>query len=557
MITGTLICARCRVLKQVLEHNRLQLRTLSAVYQTQYDNQHYNEPKVMSLRNLNTICIKSGFNITAVMHSSCIFRCTPARMFHMGRILHRVHRDHGKETTELDQSNENLEDELSSSHLSELDDHYLLPENGHNVFIVQPDLKGKLRQRDGSNIELKLQEAIALVDSLPKWSVQATETVSIKESGKKEFFTKGNFAAISRQIRRTANITAVFVNTNKLEGLQLSLLQKAWGLPVYDRFTVVLQIFKDHARTKEAKLQVALAEIPYFRSRLKGMHAGTLDQQKGGLAHLGGSGETWIELRKRLLEERGIKIKRDLAVLKSKRHLLKKSRTKKEIPIVAVVGYTNAGKTSLIKVLTNEAALQPRDQLFATLDVTAHAGFLPSHLSVLYIDTVGFISDIPTSLIASFSATLEDIREADVIIHVRDISHPDTDGQKLNVIQTLESLELPKHLLDNMIEVCNKSDLNHSSHEGGGICTSAVTGQGIDDLKLTLEDTVITATGSMKKSFKVPMSGDHLRWLYKEATVVSTDQCDSAEHLLVHCIISQSAYGRFRAVFGKKKQEPS
>ncbi|XP_006876322.1 PREDICTED: putative GTP-binding protein 6 [Chrysochloris asiatica] len=301
------------------------------------------------------------------------------------------------------------------------------------------------------------------------------------------------------KIRGSPEITSVFLNVEQMTSLTNKELEAAWGVQVFDRFTVVLHIFRCNARTKEARLQVALAEIPLLRSNLKNTVT-HLDRQGGGSRYIMGSGETFLQVQQRLLKEKEVKIKRALERLRRKRSVLRRERQRREFPVIAVVGYTNCGKTTLIKVLTGDVAAQPRDQLFATLDVTAHAGFLPSRMTVLYVDTIGFLSQLPHELIASFAATLEDVAHADLILHVRDVSHPETELQKASVLSALRGLRLPTPLLDSVLEVHNKVDLVHG-------------------------------------------------WLYRESTVqnVDVEPEDGTAHVTV--IMSNVAYGKFRKLF--------
>ncbi|XP_069693094.1 putative GTP-binding protein 6 isoform X2 [Periplaneta americana] len=317
---------------------------------------------------------------------------------------------------------------------------------------------------------------------------------------------------------------------------------------------MVIQIFKEHAVSKEAKLQVAMAEIPYLRMRIKGMHEGAPDHSGSNVAAIGGPGETYIEVRKRILNTREMKLKGLLEKVRNQRALLRNKRQKLECPVVAVVGYTNAGKTSLIKALTGEISLQPKNHLFATLDVTAHSGVLPSRLKVLYVDTVGFISDIPINLIESFVATLEDAMLADVIVHVCDVSHPDCKAQIETVTKTLGQLNLSQNLLDNILVVGNKLDLLPdkvgNKDLNCNLFVSAVTNEGLDDLVIKLDEVILKATGRCCVRMRVPSGGEESRWLYKNAAVteVIADN-NNSEFLLMTVVISEAQLMKFRHNF--------
>ncbi|XP_064601076.1 putative GTP-binding protein 6 [Liolophura sinensis] len=421
----------------------------------------------------------------------------------------------GREESHIDETSENQEDSEESlledmKYREFLREYYKIPDTGQRLLVIQPEVKWGPMKRTLTTGELQLAEACALVDSIPNWKVIHKKICKTKSLNTRYIFGRGMLDELTADVRSRMDISAVFISMNMVTGEQLSTLQKLWGIPVYDRYTVVLEIFKEHAKTKEAKLQVALAEIPYLRSRLREIHEGTVNRSAGGMHYIGGSGETYLELRHRLLQQRELKLKKALEKVRNQRQMLRANRARRDLPVVAVVGYTNSGKTSLIKALTGDKSLEPQDQLFATLDVTAHAGVLPNHMTVLYVDTVGFMSDIPTSLIDAFSATLEDALAADAVIHVRDISHPDTQAQRHNVLTTLQSM-LPEQKLATVIEVCNKADLLTHPLDSQDTLISATAGLGLRDLLHLVEKTVLEETGMSIRRLKVPMGGSHLR----------------------------------------------
>lgn len=259
-----------------------------------------------------------------------------------------------------------------------------------------------------------------------------------------------------------------------------------------------------------------------------------------------------MEIQQRLLKERELKIKKALEKLRSKRKLLRTQRTRREFPVVSVMGYTNSGKTTLIQALTGDANLHPRDQLFATLDVTAHGGLLPCRLPVIYVDTIGFLSQLPHNLIESFSATLEDVVHSDLLIHVRDISHPEADNQKKSVLSVLQSLNVPQKLLETMIEVHNKIDLVQIyDSDNAAVPVSALLGYGLDKLKQCVESTVMANTGRNIMTIKVNLESPQLSWLYKEASVqeVKVLPEDGSADVLV--IITSAVYGKYKKLFCK------
>ncbi|KYN07435.1 Putative GTP-binding protein 6 [Cyphomyrmex costatus] len=241
-----------------------------------------------------------------------------------------------------------------------------------------------------------MAEAVALINTLPHWCVVGTKYAPLLTLQRKELLGTGAIENLKKDLIACPNPTAIFVSTNLLKFVQISELEKIFGLPVYDRYSIVIHIFREHAKTAEAKLQVALAEIPYIRKKIF----------ESCVTRCGVINVT--EETKLLLDTKEKKLKNQLKKLQQHRRLIRSKRKKYGFPTVAIVGYTNAGKTCLIKALTDDNALQPRNKLFATLDTTAHQGILPNRLKILYMDTIGFIQDVPQTLIEPFLVTLED-----------------------------------------------------------------------------------------------------------------------------------------------------
>uniref|UniRef100_A0A7N9D8F6 GTP binding protein 6 (putative) n=1 Tax=Macaca fascicularis TaxID=9541 RepID=A0A7N9D8F6_MACFA len=279
---------------------------------------------------------------------------------------------------EPEDADENAEEEL-------LQGEPLLPAGTQRVCLVHPDVKWGPGKPQMTRAEWQVAEATALVHTLDGWSVVQTMVVSTKSPDRKLVFGKGNFQHLTEKIRGSPDITSVFLNVERMAAPTKKELEAAWGVEVFDRFTVVLHIFRCNARTKEARLQVALAEIPLHRSNLKRdvahLHRGA------GSRYIMGSGESFMQVQQRLLREKEAKIRKALDRLQKKRQLLRQQRTRREFPVVSVVGYTNCGKTTLIKALTGDAAIRPLDQLFATLDATPTRA-LPSCMTALYADTI-------------------------------------------------------------------------------------------------------------------------------------------------------------------------
>lgn len=309
-----------------------------------------------------------------------------------------------------------------------------------------------------------------------------------------------------------------------LSPVQQRNLETALGAKVIDRTGLILEIFGRRARTREGALQVELAHLAFQKSRL--VRSWThLERQRGGFGFLGGPGETQIEADRRLIEERMTRIERDLERVKRMRRLQRKSRRAVPYPVVALVGYTNAGKSTLFNRLT-QAGVAAEDMLFATLDPTLRRVTLPHGAQIIVSDTVGFISDLPTLLVKAFRATLEEVLEADIILHVRDIAHEDTEAQRSDVEAVLASLGIDPASDPRLMEVWNKCDLLGDSRapvqnraKGGPIVISALTGQGIEDLCAA----IASRLGGGRSIYDValdPANGAGLNWLYENTEVM-------------------------------------
>ena len=346
--------------------------------------------------------------------------------------------------------------------------------------------------------------------------------------------------AMVKQALEEQDATLVIVDA-ALTPVQQRNLERDWGAKVIDRTGLILEIFGERARTREGTLQVELAHLEYQRTRL--VRSWThLERQRGGFGFLGGPGESQIEIDRRLIGERIIKLKRELEQVRRTRGLHRKARERVPFPVIALVGYTNAGKSTLFNALTG-AAVYAQDQLFATLDPTMRQITLPSGRQAILSDTVGFISDLPTQLIEAFRATLEEVAAADVILHVRDVAHPDSTAQRNDVNAVLDEMtEGPDAALDagwrgRCIEVLNKADLLGgpeaiASRAAGGLAVSALTGEGLDALRAALDSRL--SESMVTERFEVPSEdGSRLAWLYRHGEVLERQEMEGSIQLTV------------------------
>ena len=410
--------------------------------------------------------------------------------------------------------------------------------------------------------DARLEEAVGLAAAIDL-QVVYSGIVPLSEIRPATYLGTGKVEELAG-IVKAEEVDLVFFDA-ALSPVQQRNLEKAWSAKVVDRTALILEIFGTRARTKEGALQVELAHLNYQRSRL--VRSWThLERQRGGFGFLGGPGETQIEADRRLIGERIVRIEKELEQVKRTRGLHRKSRKKVPYPVVALVGYTNAGKSTLFNRLTR-AEVMAKDLLFATLDPTLRAVALPHGTRIILSDTVGFISELPTQLVAAFRATLEEVLEADVILHVRDISHPDTDAQGADVDDVLTDLGVDPQPGGRVIEVWNKIDrLSPEAREqtqnrasradvgDGPVPVSALTGEGTDNL-LALVERRITADRVTVAVTLPPEDGEGLGWLYRHGEVLERSTGDDGQvHVALR--IPPDRAGLIARRFGARRVHP-
>ena len=413
-----------------------------------------------------------------------------------------------------------------------------------------------IRPRAGAlrSPEQRLEEAVGLAEALDL-KVREALLVQVRSAVPATLFGKGKVEEVAAACKGLE--VDVVVVDDALTPVQQRNLEKAWSVKVVDRTGLILEIFARRARTREGRLQVELARLAYERSRL--VRTWThLERQRGGFGVMGGPGETQIETDRRLLAEKIARLKRELEEVRRTRTLHRSARKRVPFPTLALVGYTNAGKSTLFNRLAG-AEVEARDMLFATLDPTLRAIRLPNGRPAILSDTVGFISDLPHELVDAFRATLEEVQEADVVLHVRDIADEESEAQAEDVGKVLEQLGAGRDSGRAVVELWNKIDLlpaeereallQRTRREGPGgpvIAVSAATGEGCDHLLSFLAELV--DQGAPIEAHLGPEEGDALAWLYRHGRVIHREE-DGEGGVHISVRLDSQALGQFERRF--------
>ena len=411
------------------------------------------------------------------------------------------------------------------------------PRSTGRALVLHAYWKSDERASHGYRSEMRLAEAVRLAQAI-RLDVVARALVALDKARAGTLFGKGKVAELADLIH--AEDIGVAIVDGRLTAVQQRNLEQAWGAKVIDRTGLILEIFGARARSKEGRLQVELAALSYQLSRL--VRSWThLERQRGGFGFLGGPGESQIEADRRHIRERVARLKRELKAISRTRELHRAERRKTPYPMVALVGYTNVGKSTLFNQLT-QADVFADNSLFATLDPTMRGVALPSGRRAILSDTVGFISDLPTDIVAAFAATLEEVREADVIVHVRDIAHPDSDAQKQDVYDVLTRLGITAAKQTRVIEVLNKVDLvdrdarqrlaNIAARKPEFVVLSALTGEGRSELLALLDERLAEDQRIVDLSIAI-QDGATIAWLYRHGHVLRRTDDERYAHFRV------------------------